>query len=105
HYVYFDDACHAPSNIPNTQLARDNHAPEIFQPDHDESVDIWSVGHLIKTAFVDIQELNDYAKTKLMANEDLDRPTAKEALRWLWDNYRDILRKEFSEEVTMKESY
>ncbi|CAG8647463.1 5125_t:CDS:2 [Dentiscutata erythropus] len=51
-----------------------------------------------------VQELNDYAKTKLMANEDLDRPTAKEALRWLWDNYRDILRKELLEEVTMKES-
>ncbi|RIB19827.1 kinase-like domain-containing protein [Gigaspora rosea] len=100
--IDFDDACHIPSNTPNINLAHDSHAPEIFQSDHDESVDIWSVGYLIKTAFVDVQELSDYARTKLMA-DDLDRPTAKEALIWLRDNYRDIL-KEFLEEDIMKES-
>ncbi|KAF0520584.1 Serine/threonine protein kinase [Gigaspora margarita] len=102
--IDFDDACHTPSDTPNTQLARGNHAPEVFQPNHDESVDIWSVGYLIMTALVDVQELNDYARTKLMAKQDLDRPTAKEALKWLWNNYRDILRGEFLEEVTMNES-
>ncbi|RIB14641.1 hypothetical protein C2G38_2194497 [Gigaspora rosea] len=77
--IDFNDACHTPSNTPNTQLARDNHATEIFQPDHDE-------------------------RTKLMAEEDLDRPTAKEALRWIRNNYRDLLRKDFLEENTMNES-
>ncbi|RIB04903.1 hypothetical protein C2G38_2221130 [Gigaspora rosea] len=48
--IDFDDACHTRSVTPNIQLARDSHAPEIFQPDHDESVDIWSVGYLIETA-------------------------------------------------------
>ncbi|CAG8511105.1 16738_t:CDS:2, partial [Racocetra persica] len=81
--INFDDVCYIPSNTPNTNLAHDSHAPEIFQSNHDESVDIWSVGYLIKTAFVDVQELSDYARTKLMAEEDLDRPTDKEALKWL----------------------
>jgi len=48
---------------------------------------------------VEIQELSNYASTTLMAKNHFDRPTAKEALRWLWDNYRGILEEEFLEEV------
>ncbi|CAG8587668.1 5869_t:CDS:2 [Ambispora leptoticha] len=95
--IDFDDACHTPSSTPNTLLARDNHAPDIFQPYHNESVDIWSVGYLIRTVLVEVQELSNYASTTLMAKNHFDRPTAKEILRWLWDNYRGILEKEFLE--------
>ena len=97
--IDFDDACHTPSSAPSTLLARDNHAPDIFEPNHNESVDIWSVGYLIITALVGVQELCTYASTRLMAKEHSNRPKAKEALRWLWDNYRDILKEEFLEEV------
>ncbi|CAJ0841168.1 2126_t:CDS:2, partial [Entrophospora sp. SA101] len=72
--IDFDDACHAPSNIPNTQLAKESHAPEIFEFHHNENVDIWSVG-----------------------------PTAKDALRWLWSKYRDVLE-DFLKEEEMEES-
>ncbi|CAJ0833277.1 13633_t:CDS:2 [Entrophospora sp. SA101] len=57
--IDFDDACHAPSNIPNTQLAKESHAPEIFEFHHNENVDIWSVGYLIQTASVELQGLDE----------------------------------------------
>ncbi|CAH1767831.1 4154_t:CDS:2 [Entrophospora sp. SA101] len=104
--IDFDDACHVPSNIPNTQLAKESHAPEIFEFHHNESVDIWSVGYLIRTASVELQELDElkvYARMNLMAKDKINRPTAKDALRWLWSKYRDVL-KDFLEEEEMEES-
>ncbi|CAJ0627621.1 2317_t:CDS:2 [Entrophospora sp. SA101] len=50
--VDFDDACHAPSN---KRLATGSHVPEIFKSHHNEGVNIWSVGHLIPTASVELQ--------------------------------------------------
>ncbi|CAG8729575.1 7644_t:CDS:1, partial [Dentiscutata heterogama] len=88
------------SNTPNTNLVHNSHAPESFQSNHDEIVDIWSVRYLIKTAFVNVQELSDYARTKLIAEDDLNRPTAKEVLKVVSDNYRGILKEEFLEEDT-----
>lgn len=104
--IDFDDACHVPSNIPNTRLAKENHAPEVFKPLHNESVNIWSVGYLILTASVDLQESSElkvYAKTNLMAKDEFNKPTAEDALRWLWSKYRDVLREEFLEKEAMEE--
>ncbi|KAG9293520.1 hypothetical protein G9A89_005523 [Geosiphon pyriformis] len=78
----------------------ENHAPEISEDNHNESVDIWSVGYLILTAPAKLQEsdkLKAYAR-KLSAINKLHRPTAEEALEWLWSEYYDILKEEFLEE-------
>jgi serine/threonine protein kinase len=92
--IDFDDACGFPSSVPNMQLAMESHAPEVFQNNHDDSVDVWSVGYLIQTASVRLGEsdkLKGYTVTRLMANDEFDRPTSGEALEWLWENYKDIL--------------
>jgi len=92
--IDFDDACKFPSSVPNTQLAIESHAPEISQSNHDDSVDVWSVGYLIQTASVRLgqfDKLRDYAVTRLMANDEYDRPTSGDALEWLWINYKDVL--------------
>ncbi|CAI2197008.1 19462_t:CDS:2 [Funneliformis geosporum] len=105
--IDFDEACQIPSAVQNTQLAKDNHAPEIFKPFHNESVDIWSVGYLILTTSIEIRESDElkvYARTNLMAKDEFNRPTAKDALRWLWSKYMDILREEFLEEEAIDES-
>ncbi|CAI2198079.1 3584_t:CDS:2, partial [Funneliformis geosporum] len=57
--IDFDEACQIPSTVPNTQLAKDNHAPEIFKPFHNESVDVWSVGYLILTTSIEIRESDE----------------------------------------------
>ena len=104
--IDFDEACHVPSVVPNTQLVRESHAPEIFEPFHKESVDIWSVGYLVLMASVVLQETDElkvYAKMNLMAKDESNRPTAGAALWWLWSKYRDILRGEFLEKE-MEES-
>ncbi|CAG8743263.1 5326_t:CDS:1, partial [Funneliformis caledonium] len=48
--IDFNDACKFPSSVPNTQLAKESHAPKVFQSYHNDSVDVWSVGYLIQTA-------------------------------------------------------
>ncbi|CAG8724111.1 11588_t:CDS:2, partial [Funneliformis mosseae] len=98
--IDFEDACKFPSRVPNTQLAKESHAPEVSQSYHDDSVDVWSVGYLIQTASVKLGEpdkLKDYVVTQLMANDEYDRPTSGEALEWLWKNYKEILSEDFLE--------
>lgn len=49
---------------------------------------------MIQTASVRLEKsdkLKDYAVTKLMAKDEFDRPTSEEALKWLWENYKDVL--------------
>ncbi|KAG9296669.1 hypothetical protein G9A89_009928 [Geosiphon pyriformis] len=95
--IDFDDAFYTTSAASGAHFAEENHAPEIFQDGYNESVDIWSVEYLILTASVQLQEFDElkvYAR-KLSARNKLDRPTAEEALQWLWSEYYDILREEF----------
>ncbi|RHZ77974.1 hypothetical protein Glove_168g328 [Diversispora epigaea] len=97
--IDFDDACYNTSVTPGAHLAKENHAPEIFESDHNERVDIWSVGFLIRTASVKLEESDElkiYSK-KLMAKNKFDRPTAEEGLQWIWNEYKDILREDFLE--------
>ena len=97
--IDFDDACYISSPTSSVHLAKENHAPEIFEDYYNESVDIWSVGYLILTATVNLQmydELKIYT-TSLMKKDANDRPTAKDALQWLWNKYRNILREDFLE--------
>jgi serine/threonine protein kinase len=102
--IDFDDACSVPSHFPHTQLARENHAPEIFIGFHDQSVDIWSVGYLILTALVKHEPLINYARKKMMVEDCQKRPTAEESLQWLWSKYENVLKEEFLEEGIFKES-
>ncbi len=99
--VNFNHACHCPSDSPYNGLAYTAHAPEIFNRDgtHDKSVDIWSVGYLIKTSSQD-KRLLEYSE-KLMADNPKERPTAKEAYTWLWDEYENLLHQDFSRENSM----
>jgi hypothetical protein len=97
--IDFDDACYISSPTSSVHLAKDSHAPEIFEDHHNESVDIWSVGYLILTATANLQESDElkiYA-TSLMEKDVNDRPTAKDALQWLWSKYRDVLKEDFLE--------
>ncbi len=93
--IDFDEACDSPSSVPYTELDRRSHAPEIFSGNHDKSVDIWSIGHLILETFVKSDPLIEYAERNLMVKNSTKRPTAKEALEWLCDRYKDILQAEF----------
>lgn len=98
--IDFDDACYISSVTSGAHLALDNHAPEIFEGKHDEHVDVWSVGRLILTSPVSFQEgdeLKIYAK-KMMAKNKVERPTAEEALDWLWTKHKKILIEDFSEQ-------
>ncbi|RIA93675.1 kinase-like domain-containing protein [Glomus cerebriforme] len=103
--IDFDDACYTTSPTPSVHLAKDSHTPEIFEDHHNKSVDIWSIGYLILTTTVNIQEsveLKIYA-TSLMGKDKNDRSTAKEVLQWLWSEYRDVLKEDFLEGEIMEE--
>ncbi|CAJ0648312.1 15573_t:CDS:2 [Entrophospora sp. SA101] len=62
---------------------------------HDKSVDIWSIGHLVLETSVKSKLLIEYAERNLMIKDYKKRPTAKEALEWLCSRYKDILPAEF----------
>ncbi|CAJ0628134.1 10562_t:CDS:2 [Entrophospora sp. SA101] len=93
--IDFDEACDSPSSVPYMQLDRRSHAPEIFSGNHDKSVDIWSIGHLILETSIKSELLTEYAERSLMLKDSKKRPTAKEALEWLCNRYKDILQTEF----------
>ena len=81
--IDFDDACYTTLPASSAHLAKENHAPEIFGGHHNESVDIWSVGTLILTASVRLQEFDElkvYAR-KLAAKNEVNRPKAEEELQ------------------------
>ncbi|CAG8658244.1 12004_t:CDS:1, partial [Funneliformis mosseae] len=58
---------------------------------------MWSIGYLIRTAHVELQinePLREYAM-ELMKVNIVDTPLSAEmAIKFLWQNYREILRHE-----------
>ncbi|RHZ86732.1 hypothetical protein Glove_46g161 [Diversispora epigaea] len=81
--IDFDNACYTTSVTSNTYLVKENHAPKIFKSYYKKSVDIWSVGYLIQTASIKLEEFDNlkiYSK-KLMAKNEINRPTTEEVLQ------------------------
>ncbi|KAG9294500.1 hypothetical protein G9A89_009347 [Geosiphon pyriformis] len=95
--IDFYDMCYTTSPTSNTYFAKENHTPEIFQDNYNESVDIWSVGYLILTASVQLQEfdeLNIYAR-KLKAKNKFDRPRVEDAYSGIEANMKIFLKRIF----------
>jgi hypothetical protein len=55
--IDWDDS-DSPPTRPASHLAKDNHAPEVFEAGHGGEVDIWSVGRLITDASIWITGLS-----------------------------------------------
>ncbi|RHZ83623.1 hypothetical protein Glove_89g98 [Diversispora epigaea] len=75
------DEADRPPTQPATHLAKENHAPEVFQANHLGEVDIWSVGKLITEAsewFIDLlPSIIEFGNEMQSSN----RPNARDALK------------------------
>lgn len=81
--IDWDEAAIAPAKAA-LYLARESHAPEVFEDNHGPEVDIWSVGHLI----IDISRLLMIPKPLYTIGVwmcKIPRPTANEALTKIMD--------------------
>lgn len=67
-------------NSPADHLTPDEHAPEVFKPNHGGEVDIWSVGKLIIDESVWIIGLSQKITQFGSELQSDDRPSAKNAL-------------------------
>ncbi|KAL8016995.1 putative protein kinase [Plasmopara halstedii] len=83
--IDFADAAISPQHFPNGEhLSKEEHAPEIFVSGgtHTTAVDLWGVGYLIETSFVnwdDLSQRTAFVK-RLMMKDPNARPTAEQAL-------------------------
>jgi hypothetical protein len=102
--INYKHACESPASSPYNELDRQTHAPEIFSinGEHNQAVDIWSIGFLIRTTTTPDQKLMKYSE-KLMNQNPNERPSAKQACHWLWREYESCLKTDFSRESSMEE--
>ncbi|KAL7685709.1 putative protein kinase [Plasmopara halstedii] len=83
--IDFADAAISPQHFPNGEhLTNEEHAPEIFVSGgtHTTAVDLWGVGYLIETSFVnwgDLSQRTAFVKRLTMKDPNA-RPTAEQAL-------------------------
>jgi hypothetical protein len=77
------DNADRPPTQPANHLKKDNHAPEVFEKDHGEEVDIWSVGKLITDANKWIIDLSQSIINIGIQMQSNNRPNAYNALKSL----------------------
>ncbi|GMF45323.1 unnamed protein product [Phytophthora fragariaefolia] len=100
--IDFMDALLSPADSSSgAHLRRENHAPDIFDPNrnHTTAVDVWSVGYLIETSDVQGVDLGKITafKDELMHSDPSRRPTAEAALQRIME-----LEKEYLQEIKTK---
>ncbi|GLJ23976.1 hypothetical protein SUGI_0455860 [Cryptomeria japonica] len=80
--IDFEDAIGAPQIYPHN-LSGLNHAPEMSRGLHGVKVDVWGVGHLIKTCGLNVSELFRDLQNRCLEQDPDQRPTAAECYHHL----------------------